>query len=224
LGYDDLVPADSKKEAASAKTVRVGAIAAGAIAAGAIAVRRRKPSRKSGREIERKWILPATPQLDGRVSESIRQGYLFSGASEMRVRRTENACFMTVKRAGDGYRQEWESEIPEWVFDAIWPNTKGSRLRKTRYSWKDDRVRFEVDIYEGKLAGLMVLEVEFRSKRAAAAFQLPDWAAGAREVTEDARFSNAALASAGPKKLKRLFERETSVSLPADAPPDTLSS
>jgi len=163
---------------------------------------------KKRKEIERKWVLAAPPPLEDKPFDEIRQGYLFSGAAELRVRRAGGRCFMTVKReAGAKARDEWETEIPEWTFDAIWPETKGKRLRKRRYSWREGRHKLELDIYEGKLEGLIVLEAEFRSKKSRDHFTLPGWAAGAIEVSDDPRFRNEVLAEHGLKGLRRRLQK-----------------
>jgi len=163
---------------------------------------------KKRKEIERKWVLAAPPPLDDKPFDEIRQGYLFSGAAELRVRRAGNHCFITIKREGvKAARDEWENEIPEWTFDAVWPETKGKRLRKRRYSWREGRHKLELDVYEGKLEGLIVLEVEFRSTKSRDRFVLPDWAAGAIEVTEDPRFRNESLAQHGLRGLRRRLQK-----------------
>ncbi len=126
--------------------------------------------------------------------------------TEMRVRSVGSRFFLTVKANAGDARDEWESEIPQWVFEAVWPSTKGQRLRKHRYSWKEGRQRLELDIYTGRLKGLIVLEAEFRSSGAAQRFTVPDWAAGAREVTGDRAFSNQSLARNGLKKIRRRLE------------------
>ena len=53
----------------------------------------------------------------------------------------------------------------------------------------------ELDLFDGALAGRMIVEVEFDDDDAAAAFVAPEWFG--REVTYDGRYSNAALASGG---------------------------
>ena len=163
---------------------------------------------KRRKEIERKWVLAAPPPLEDKQSDEIRQGYLFSGAAELRVRRAGGRCFITVKHeAADSARKEWETEIPEWTFDAIWPETRGRRLRKRRYTWREGRHKLELDIYEGKLEGLIVLEAEFRTKKSRDGFALPDWAAGAIEVSDDPNFRNESLAENGLKGLRRRLEK-----------------
>jgi len=181
-----------------------GAVVAAAV--GTAIARRAVKSAKSGKEIERKWVLGAAPPLDGRAPDDVRQGYVFTGTTEMRVRSMGSRCFLTVKANAGDARDEWESEIPQWVFDAVWPSTKGCRLRKHRYTWREGRQTFELDVYAGKLKGLIVLETEFRSARAAKRFALPEWAAGAREVTGDRAFSNQSLARNGLKKIRQRLE------------------
>ena len=53
----------------------------------------------------------------------------------------------------------------------------------------------EVDLFEGDLAGLCVVEVEFPSEDAASAFEAPDWFG--RDVTAVKGWSNADLARNG---------------------------
>ena len=53
------------------------------------------------------------------------------------------------------------------------------------------------------LAGLWLLECEFPDEAAAQAFKLPEWAAGAQEVTEEARFKNRSLATQGLTDLDK---------------------
>lgn len=69
-----------------------------------------------------------------------------------------------------------------------------------------DGVEAELDVFSGTLAGLVLVEVEFSSDRAMVAFDPPGWFG--TEVTDDRRYSNAALAerrsdsSAGPIDLE----------------------
>ena len=54
---------------------------------------------------------------------------------------------------------------------------------------------FELDVYEGALAGLVTLEVEFASEDAARAWTPPPWAG--RDVTGDKAYANQTLAVRG---------------------------
>jgi CYTH domain-containing protein len=180
-----------------------GAVVAAAVGTAIVRRARKASAAKSGKEIERKWVLASEPPLESRACDEIRQGYVFTGVTEMRVRSMGSRYFLTIKANAGDARDEWESEIPQWAFDAVWPSTKGCRLRKRRYSWREGRQTMEVDVYAGKLKGLIVLETEFRSARAARHFAPPEWAAGAREVTGDRAFSNQSLARNGLTKIRR---------------------
>jgi adenylate cyclase len=149
-------------------------------------------------EIERKFVLDAPPQgLDDHPSEPISQGYLaLDGDVEVRVRRRGERAFLTIKAGGGRRRVEQELEIEQARFDALWPLTEGRRIVKRRYVVPAaDALVFEVDVYEEELAGLVVAEVEFPDDAAANAFRSPEWLG--REVTDDPRWKNQALALHG---------------------------
>lgn len=149
-------------------------------------------------EIERKFVLDAPPQgLDEHPSQPIAQGYLaLDGDVEVRLRLLGERAYLTVKAGGGRSRAEEELEIEQVRFDALWPWTEGRRIVKRRYRVPaQDALVFEVDVYEQELAGLVVAEVEFPDDAAANAFAGPDWLG--REVTDDPRWKNQALALHG---------------------------
>jgi len=150
------------------------------------------------RETERKFRLARVPPADilG-TGVSIRQGYLLTGATELRVRNKGDVCYLTMKTGAGIGRDEWEVEIPRWVFDSLWPRVGGHAVEKTRYSVPHSRWIIEVDVYAGSLAGLVILECEFATEDAAHAFMLPNWAHPALEVTADPAYKNQALAVHG---------------------------
>ena len=147
------------------------------------------------REIELKLKLDDLPDLGllGK-GKKILQGYL---DNDIRLRKKGNDFFMTVKGPGDLVRKEWEVEIPKWVFQQLWPRTKGKRLIKTRYEVNFGHFKIEVDEFLGRLAGLVLLECEFKHRKDVKKFKLPPWAKDAVDVTKDKRFSNKSLAEKG---------------------------
>ena len=153
----------------------------------------------SGVEIERKFVVEQAPaDLDAHPSDEIAQGYLAitDDGIEVRVRRYGRRSSLTIKSGGGRARLEEEIEIDGRRFSALWPLTEGRRIEKTRYripAW--DGLTIELDVYHGRLAGLMTGEVEFGSPDAAAAFTPPPWLG--REVTDDPRYKNRRLAIAG---------------------------
>lgn len=148
-------------------------------------------------EIERKFLLQELPWVPADGGEDILQGYLITEHGELRLRRRGSDCFITVKGDGTISREEWEREIPEWVFVQLWPATYGRSLEKTRYTIDHNGSMMEVDVYHGTLQGLLILECEFESEEKANRFRFPDWAEGAVEVTEDKAYKNKNLAIKG---------------------------
>lgn len=149
-------------------------------------------------EIERKFVLDAPPQgLGEHPSEQIEQGYLaLDGEVEVRLRRRDGRCTLTVKAGGGRRRVEQELALEPQAFDELWPSTAGRRIVKRRYVVPaPDGLAFEVDVYDEALVGLVVAEVEFPDDAAANAFSEPEWLG--REVTDDARWKNQALALHG---------------------------
>ena len=147
-------------------------------------------------EIERKFTVEDIPDgLLGRGS-AIGQGYLSVELVEVRIRSRDEAHELTVKSLGGLRRAEINLPLTTEQFQELWPFV-GAAVEKTRHLVDHDGRLIEVDTYSGRLAGLIVAEVEFPSEEEAAEFSTPDWFG--REVTGDSRFRNAALARAeGP--------------------------
>ena len=62
-------------------------------------------------------------------------------------------------------------------------------IEKTRYALEEQGARFEVDVFEGRNAGLVVAEIELRDPEQV--FPRPNWLG--EEVSEDARYRNSEL-------------------------------
>src|SRR3954470_22168243 len=150
-------------------------------------------------EIERKWVLERPPEgLERHPGKRIEQGYvaLDDAGAEVRVRRAGGKHTLTVKSAPGLVRVEEELALEPGQFDSLWALTDGRRVVKTRYDVALDGLTAEVDIYDGHLAGLVTVEVEFPSEEASEGFRAPDWFG--REVTGDKGYANRALAVSAP--------------------------
>jgi CYTH domain-containing protein len=152
-------------------------------------------------EIERKFLvsnLNACLQLHTN-SKRIVQGYLsFDPARTVRVRKTDTKSFLTIKgksNATGDTRFEWEKEIPENEATQLLDLCLGQIIRKTRYIVPHQSHLFEVDIFSGKLQGLVIAEVELSA--ADEQLDLPTWIG--KEVTSDPRYYNSDLAKKGLK-------------------------
>jgi adenylate cyclase len=152
-----------------------------------------------GFEIERKFLVQRPPPgLDERAHSELEQGYLAIGedGTEVRIRRSDDRHFLTIKSGGSGTRVEEELPIDERRFRSLWPLTEGRRIEKTRYLIPvAGGVTVELDIYHGRHDGLLTAEVEFDSAEASDAFEAPEWIG--REITDDARYKNQRLAVDG---------------------------
>ncbi|HET7489891.1 MAG TPA: CYTH domain-containing protein [Acidimicrobiales bacterium] len=150
-----------------------------------------------GTETERKFVvaqLPAGGVLG--AGTRLRQGYLAaSDGVEVRVRVGGGEAWLTVK-VGTGLSRH-EVEVPITLVDAeaLWPATEGRRVEKVRHRVPVGGHVAEVDVYEGDLAGLRTVEVEFSSEDAARAFTPPAWFGD--EVTGTPGWDNASLARHG---------------------------
>jgi CYTH domain-containing protein len=152
-------------------------------------------------EIERRFLIErARPAAAQAVRTSrIRQGYVAiddRAGVEVRVREIDDRRLLAVKRGSGEARSEVEFEIDRATFEELWELTADRRIDKRRHFIRgEDGLVFELDVYDGSLAGFAAVEVEFDSPGESAAFSPPGWFG--REVTGDARYSNARLAVDG---------------------------
>ncbi|PZX17196.1 CYTH domain-containing protein [Palleronia aestuarii] len=149
-------------------------------------------------EIERRFLVARLPDLEGAVPAAIRQGYLSwpGDRVELRLRRSGDACFLTLKSGSGLAREEREAAIDQAAFETFWPATEGRRIEKTRWTgWLAEGRVFELDLFEGAHAPLRIVEVEFESVAAAEAFAPPDWFGA--EVTGNPAYSNRVMSVEG---------------------------
>jgi len=145
-------------------------------------------------EIERKFLVRDDSWRDAVESESrVIQGYLSEGGNAtVRVRIKGEAAYLTIKGRMQGIsRSEYEYPIP--VADA------GAMLRELAVSAPVDKTRYlvrcgdhlwELDVFHGANAGLVMAELELA--RPDETFVRPSWAG--EEVSDDLRYYNANLA------------------------------
>ncbi len=143
-------------------------------------------------EIERKFLVRGDDWKSGASAKPIRQGYLYADKNiSVRVRRTGDEAFLTVKGTQKGAtRAEYEYGIPvEDADDMLDGLCRPPLIEKVRYVLDQGGVTWEVDVFEGENAGLVVAEVELTSEDQNV--DLPEWVG--REVTDDPRYLNANL-------------------------------
>ena len=150
-------------------------------------------------EIERKFLVDSSSlpvDLNKFKNFLISQGYLAADAgSEIRIRKKGRACFLTVKQGAGLQRKEKEIRLKRQNFDKLWPLTEGRRIEKRRYEIPCGDLCIELDVYLGRLQGLVTAEVEFSSMDEGRGFQPPKWFGP--EVTEAEEYKNKNLALHG---------------------------
>lgn len=147
-----------------------------------------------GIEIEHKFLVKNDNWKSSVISETpIEQGFLTTGRGlTVRVRRKGGAAYLTVKGPSNGtQRSEFEYAIPPDDADAILQLEGASGIiSKIRYQVRAGSHTWDLDVFHGDNAGLIVAEVELSTE--GEPFDLPDWAGD--EVTDDTRYFNASLA------------------------------
>ena len=148
-----------------------------------------------GIEIERKYLVKDRSVVDGLTGTHMAQGYVADNGMWVRVRIAGDEAFLTLKGKSIGLaRAEFEYPIP--LADAralLADHCSLGKLEKVRYLLTVEGFVFEVDVFEGSLAGLVMAEVELASEDTAS--PTPAWLG--EEVSHDFRYSNSQLARSG---------------------------
>jgi adenylate cyclase len=144
-------------------------------------------------EIERKFLVRGNAWRDLATSQTpIRQAYLASdGKASIRIRIKGNrTATLTIKsRPVDVRRLELEYPIPVLEAEALIQLRQGSVIEKERFvvPWGD--LAWEIDVFAGENAGLIIAEMELRHEDEH--IDLPDWIGA--EVTGQRAYYNSSL-------------------------------
>ena len=150
------------------------------------------------KEIERKFLVKRELFKPTDEGEYIAQGYLSSTPERtVRVRIKNHRGYLTIKGTNVRIsRSEFEYEIPEADAEELLELCEPSIIVKRRHIINVEGSRWEVDIFEGDNAGLIVAEIELESEESE--FAKPEWLG--EEVSFDPRYYNSNL-SKHPFKL-----------------------
>ncbi len=159
-------------------------------------------------EIERKFLVKSDAFIaQATTSYEIMQGYLCKDPEKtIRVRIRDTRAFLTIKSSllRDGIAKfEWEKEID--LSDAkelmkiclpgaisktryiIKVKGEGVKVKGERLEAKGDDLKWEVDVFHGRLEGRVLAEIELSDEDEA--FERPDWLG--EEVTGQPQYYNA---------------------------------
>ncbi len=144
-------------------------------------------------EIERKFLLRDDRwRADADAGMVMRQGYLVGAKqASVRVRISGERADLNIKGMTLGIeRQEFEYAIPlaeaEELLDTL---CERPLIEKTRYHVRHGEHTWEIDVFSGDNAGLVVAEIELCSVDED--FERPDWLG--EDVSHDARYYNVCL-------------------------------
>jgi len=143
-------------------------------------------------EIERKYLVKYLPDnLECYEKKRISQGYICTNPV-VRIRRSNDDYFLTYKSRGLMAREEYEMPLTAEAFEHMLPKIDGVLIDKIRYLIPlDGKFVAELDIFQGTLAPLRLVEVEFESLEEANAFVPPVWFGD--DVTDSGEYHNSNL-------------------------------
>jgi adenylate cyclase len=142
-----------------------------------------------GIEIERKFLVRGDGWKEGADGVRYKQGYvMFGPPASVRARIAGDKAFLTIKKSTLSIsRYEFEYVIPiadaEIILDSL---CSGPIVEKTRYKKSFAGMLWEIDVFEGDNAGLIVAEIELSSEDQQ--FEIPPWIG--EEVSGDPRYHN----------------------------------
>ncbi|MGB8328947.1 MAG: CYTH domain-containing protein [Polyangiales bacterium] len=145
-----------------------------------------------GEEIERKFLVVGDAWRERAPGTVYRQGFLSTDPERtVRVRAAGDRGTITVKGKSIGARRaEFEYEIPlrdaQRMLDTL---CKRPLIEKLRYTLCVGPHTWEIDVFEGDNAGLVVAEIELSEENEV--FDKPAWVGV--EVTGDPRYFNSSL-------------------------------
>lgn len=144
-------------------------------------------------EIERKFLVDATKWDDLQKPEPLKivQAYLHNDTKKtVRIRIKGEKGYLTVKGETFGIsRKEYEYEIPLKDAEEMIVQFADKIIEKDRYEMKIVDHLWEIDVFHGKLAGLVLAEVELDSENEE--YIKPLWVT--KEVSDDPNYFNAKL-------------------------------
>ncbi|WP_210498326.1 hypothetical protein [Vibrio crassostreae] len=147
-------------------------------------------------EIERKWLVNTNfeiPIEDDTPLKKIEQAYIVNTKSRsVRIRKSNWGYILTTKgkSTDDGLsRPEKEWDLPSFIGAPLLFLFGRKSIKKTRYIVGFHDQNFEVDFFEGRHEGLVLIELELKSVDEAVT--LPPWVG--KEVTGDPDYYNATL-------------------------------
>ncbi len=153
-------------------------------------------------ERERRWLCRQVPREHIVRPEAITDLYVTGSRLRLREARPSDgaAPMLRISRKADAdihTRLISSIYLPEEEYALLAASLRGVRIKKLRHRLRSPipGVRMAIDEFQAELSGLILAEAEFETDALLASFPIP--AFSVREVTDDPRFTGAALAQSG---------------------------
>ena len=141
-------------------------------------------------EIERKFLVVSDAwRATAAPGVRYRQGYLSTDPRcSVRIRTSADSAWLNIKGDAQGIRRlEFEYEVPAGdAHEMLESLCVKPVIEKTRYVVRHQGRDWEIDVFEGENAGLVVAEIELAATDER--FARPEWVGD--EVSGDARYLN----------------------------------
>jgi CYTH domain-containing protein len=147
-----------------------------------------------GKEIERRFLVQGDAWRAQAKGIPFRQGFLSTVKERVvRVRIAGDHATLTIKGITRGFsKTEFEYAIPKEQAQVMLDDLcEQPLIEKIRYRLETDGLVWEIDVFEGANAGLLLAEVELDEEQQA--FVRPAWLG--REISHDPRYFNSNLVS-----------------------------
>lgn len=150
-------------------------------------------------EIEHKYLIKEMPKdLSKYKKKEIEQGYL-NRSPVLRIRKSNDDYILTYKLKKEKVsendpicNEEIEAPLTLDAYEHLKTKIDFNLIIKTRYiipyKTGGKTYKIELDVFHGKLEGLVFAEVEFESVEDAAGFKKPRWFG--KKVSGDKRYKN----------------------------------
>ncbi len=154
-------------------------------------------------EIERKYLVKKLPgDLRQYPVRLLEQGYLCTDPT-VRIRQDNDKYELTYKSWGLLAREEYNLPLTSESYAHLLEKVDGRVIRKRRYMVPlTSELTAELDVFEGELEPLMLVEVEFKDTETALLFEAPDWFG--EDVTFSGLYQNSRLSRLPLEEILKL--------------------
>lgn len=150
-------------------------------------------------EIERKFkVLKLPNNIEKYEKTEIEQGYLCIKPT-VRIRKNDDIYTLNYKWKDKNIVEqnaiqniEYEMPLTKENYEHLFSKVDNNMIIKTRYKIPiENKLIAEVDVFHGKLEGLVFLEVEFKNLNDSENFKKPEWMG--EDISFDKRYDNTVL-------------------------------